>query len=138
MSSSRRRLMYVALAVGTIGVGLLVHRRGDALPPALRDILGDALWAMMMTWWIGALLPSVRLPVRAAVASAVCFAVEFSQLYQSPQINALRATTLGHLLLGSDFDERDLVAYTSGVLVAALIEYAVTRRKNRLDRATVR
>ena len=123
----RARLRYVALAVGTIALGLLVHRGGGALPPALRDVAGDALWAVMMTWWISALVPHARLSRRAAAALAVCVCVELSQLVRDPGLNALRATTLGHLLLGSDFDPRDLFAYTAGVLAAVLFEFVVCR-----------
>ena len=44
----RTRLKYVALAIATIAIGLFVHTTAATLPPALRDILGDALWAMMV------------------------------------------------------------------------------------------
>jgi hypothetical protein len=49
----------------------------------------------------------------------VCFAVETSQLYHGPVIDSIRATLPGHLVLGSNFDPRDLVAYVFGVLGAA-------------------
>ena len=120
-------MCYVALALGTIAVGLAVHLHGEALPPAARDVLGDALWAMMIAWWLGAIAPETRLSRRAITALAICFAVELSQLYHAPAIDALRATTLGHLVLGSGFDPRDLVSYAAGVLAAALLEYTVMR-----------
>jgi hypothetical protein len=122
------RTRYVALAVGTIAVGLAVHRRGDALSPVVRDVLGDALWAAMVAWWIAAITPASRLPWRAAVALALCFAVEFSQLWHLPLLDALRRTTAGHLLLGSGFDPRDFAAYAAGVLAAVLLERATERR----------
>jgi hypothetical protein len=123
----RRRMRYVALAVGTIVVGLAVHLRGDALPSAVRDVLGDALWATMAAWWIGAVGPTLRLRWRATVALAFCFAVELSQLVHVPALDALRATTIGHLLLGSDFDPRDFAAYAAGILAAVLLEQAIDR-----------
>lgn len=73
---------------------------------------------MMMFWWIGAALPLVRRMVRAFLAIGICVAVELSQLYHVPWLDAIRATTPGHLVLGSGFDARDLVAYAVGVLVA--------------------
>lgn len=123
----RTRMSFVALAMGTIVVGLAVHLYGEALPPAARDVLGDALWAMMIAWWLGAVAPRARLSRRAIATLAICFAVELSQLYHAPAIDALRETTLGHLVLGSGFDPRDLVSYTAGVLAAALLEFAVMR-----------
>ena len=118
----RARLLYLALALATIAVGLVVHLRGTSLSPAIRDVLGDALWAMMMTWCISTIAPTVRLPRRGATALAVSWAVELSQLYHTPAVDALRATTLGHLVLGTDFDARDLAAYALGVLGAMVLD----------------
>jgi len=123
------RTRYVALAVGTIALGLAVHWRGDALSPAVRDVLGDALWAAMVVWWISAIAPASRLPWRAAVALALCFAVEFGQLWRFPALDALRRTAAGHLVLGSGFDPRDFGAYAAGVLTAVLLERAAKRPK---------
>jgi hypothetical protein len=125
----RTRTRYVALAVGTIVLGLAVHGRGSALSPVVRDVLGDALWAAMATWWIAAIAPATGLAWRAAVALAFCFAIEFSQLVHLPALDALRRTTAGHLVLGSGFDRRDLAAYAAGVLVAVLLEWATERRR---------
>jgi hypothetical protein len=124
----RARTPYLALAVGTIALGLAMRWRGGALPPGARDVLGDALWAAMMAWWVAAAAPAIRLPWRAAVALAFSFAVEFSQLYHAPALDAFRRTTAGHLALGSGFDARDLAAYTAGVLAAVLFERAIGRR----------
>ena len=123
------RARYLALAAATIVVGLAVHRSGGVLPMprAARDVLGDAIWAVMMWWWVGAVAPAARLPARGAAAVAICFAFEFGQLYRAPWIDALRRTTLGRLALGTDFDPRDLAAYAAGVLAAALAEHLLTR-----------
>ena len=69
MGNDRGR--HLALALATIAFGLLVNRRGDALSPAARDVLGDALWAMMVVWWLAAIEPAMRLPRRGAVAHAI-------------------------------------------------------------------
>jgi hypothetical protein len=118
---SRRRLAYIALALATIAIGLLLHLTNPPLRTAARDVLGDALWAMMIVWWVGALVPDARLSVRSACALVVCLAVELSQLHHAPMLDAFRGTTIGHLVLGSDFDPRDLLAYAAGVAVAALV-----------------
>jgi Protein of unknown function (DUF2809) len=127
----RRRLAFVALAVATIALGLLVHLRGAALGPVARDVLGDALWAAMIAWWAGALAPNARLATRTVAAYAVCAAVETSQRYHAPALDAVRATLVGHLILGSGFDARDLAAYALGVAGAALIEIAAVARRGR-------
>jgi hypothetical protein len=120
----RTRVPYVVLAFATIALGLVVHWHGHALGGVARDVLGDALWAAMIAWWVAAAAPAARLPVRMAVALAICVAVEASQLLHTPALDAVRGTTAGHLVLGSGFDPRDLVAYALGVCAAALLERA--------------
>ena len=110
----RARTRYVALALCTIVVGLTVHGRGGGLPPVVRDLLGDALWAAMMAWLVSAVAPALRLRWRAAAAFAICVVVEFSQMVHLPALDAIRRTTAGHLVLGSGFDPRDLGAYAAG------------------------
>jgi hypothetical protein len=126
----RARSRYVALAAGTIVVGLTVHLRGSFLPPAVRDGLGDALWAAMVTWGIAAIAPSIRRPWRATLAVAICFGVEFSQLVHLPALDAIRRTTAGHLVLGSGFDPRDLPAYVAGVIAAVLLDRAIGKSEH--------
>ncbi|HEU6451288.1 MAG TPA: DUF2809 domain-containing protein [Gemmatimonadaceae bacterium] len=127
----RARTSHIAAALLTITAGLLVHLRGQALGPAARDVIGDALWAAMIAWWVGALVPNARLLSRSAAAYAICVVVEVSQLYHTPSLDALRATTMGHLVLGSGFDPRDLLAYALGVAAAVLVEAALFGRGRR-------
>lgn len=126
-SPAESRLGYVACAVATMVLGLAVVRFGHSMQPGVRDKLGDALWASMIFWWIGAAMPRVGVWSRAGVALGICVAVEFSQLYHAPGIDALRRMTLGHLVLGNGFDSLDLAAYTVGVIVAVTLERLVRR-----------
>ena len=103
-------------------VGLGVHLGTAAINPSARDVLGDVLWAAMIVWLVSVLAPVARLTTRSAVALATCAAVELSQLYHTPALDALRDTTGGHLVLGSGFDLRDFVAYAGGVCLAAIVD----------------
>jgi hypothetical protein len=127
----RVRASYIALAIVTIAVGLAVHWHGASLGPVLRDILGDALWAAMMFWFVSALIPGVGLVARGVVVLCICFAVEAGQRIDSPGLDALRNSTIGHLVLGSGFDPRDFVSYSVGVLAAMLIAFGVARHGGR-------
>lgn len=122
------RAAYLALALVTISLGLVVHRAGAALGPVARDVAGDALWAAMVLWWIGVIAPRAPWRARATVALGVCFAVEWSQRYHTPALDALRRTELGRLVLGSGFDQRDLASYIVGVLAAVLVERTIVAR----------
>jgi hypothetical protein len=122
------RALYVALALATIALGLGVHWRGAVLGPTVQDVLGDALWAAMIMWWVGAVAPGAVLRDRVLASLVLCLGVEVSQLFHTTMLDALRSTTAGRLVLGSGFDARDLVAYAFGVLVAAFVERAVVAR----------
>jgi hypothetical protein len=125
------RLRYVGLALATIALGLTVHGSDGVLTNAIRDKLGDALWAAMIAWLIGAVVPNAALRVRMAAALAVCFVVEGSQLYHTEALDSVRRTMVGHLVLGSGFDVRDMLAYTLGVLMTGLLEFAVRHTRGR-------
>ncbi|MDF1506047.1 DUF2809 domain-containing protein, partial [Roseisolibacter sp. H3M3-2] len=111
-------------------VGLAVHTRADFLGAAARGVAGDALWALMLSWWVGALAPAARAAARAAATYAACVAVELSQLVHTPALDAARRGPL-RLVLGSGFDPRDLAAYAAGVLAALLLERATAGRTAR-------
>ena len=108
-------------------IGLGVHWGAAAMNATARDVLGDALWAAMIVWLVSAALPTVRLAARSAVAFAICLMVELGQLYHTPALDALRNTTGGHLVLGSGFDPRDLIAYAGGVCAAAIVDRFASR-----------
>ena len=101
--------------------GLWIHRGGLALGPDARD----ALWACMMAWIVATIAPAPSMFIRGAIALAISWAVEFSRLVHTPSLDALRATTLGGLVLGSSFDPRDLAAYAGGVALAIALESIV-------------
>ena len=120
----RRRLAFVVLALCTIALGLWVHG-SIALGETARDVVGDALWATMIAWWIGALTPRSRLAARSAAAFGICLTVELSQLLHTASLDSVRETALGRLVLGSGFDPRDVAAYAVGVALAAACERMV-------------
>jgi len=66
-------------------------------------------------------VPDASLRTRVIAALAICFAVEISQRYQLPVLEALQHSFAGHLVLGSGFDPRDCLSYTLGVLAATLL-----------------
>jgi hypothetical protein len=69
---------------------------------------------------IAFIMPRASTAHLACAALATSFLVEASQLYQAPWINAIRSTTLGHLVLGTGFEWLDLCAYTVGVALGML------------------
>jgi hypothetical protein len=121
----KRRLFYGAAVLLVIAAGLISRR------PPLHDLVGDspgdALWAMMVYFILAALRPTARKSKRAAAALAIAYLVEILQLWRAPWLVDLRATSLGHLALGSSFSLTDLVAYTVGVAIAFGLDAAIGR-----------
>lgn len=121
MPASRTRARYLVLAFCTIAIGLAVHFDGVFLRPDVRDVLGDALWATMIVWWMGVAAPRLPLRTRGLIAFAICVAVELSQAFHTPALDALRQTVPGQLILGSGYDPRDFLAYAAGVVTAVVL-----------------
>ena len=70
-------------------------------------------------------LPSRSTLVVAGIALPICFAIELSQLYHAPWIDAIRRTLAGALVLGHGFLWSDLACYVAGVMFGASLETLV-------------
>jgi hypothetical protein len=127
----RSRWIYAALVAVTIALGL--GSRAVALPWWLAKNAGDALYGTMMFWAIGWLVPAARTQRVAIAALAWCFAIELTQLYQAPWIDAIRATLPGRLVLGQGFHAFDLVCYVIGVGIAVGLELAARARARTIE-----
>ena len=124
----RSRALCAALLLLTVALGLASRRFPAALPAFLATYAGDALWAAMVFWLAATLLPRARTVRLAAGALGVAAAVEVSQLYHAPWVDAVRATRLGALALGQGFLWSDLACYAAGVGIAALLDLGLARR----------
>jgi uncharacterized protein DUF2809 len=124
--TTRRSFALAFLAVVALG---LASRRFPAIFPALLGKYpGDALWAVMVFCLWGFFVPAWSTGKLAVSALLTSYADEFSQIYQASWINQIRATTVGHLVLGSAFSWFDMLAYTVGVAAAALCNEYARRR----------
>ena len=111
----------IGLAVVVV-FGLASRRYPFLFPSFLGKYPGDALWALMAFLGWALMKPRGATLRLAVLAWATSCLVEVSQLYQAPWINAIRATTLGHLVLGSTFSWLDIAAYTVGVSVGSGVD----------------
>ena len=116
---ARKRLWLFVAFVAVIVCGLLSRTYPFLLPAFLGKYPGDALWAAMVYLGCAFIRPGAASGRLAASALAICYLDELSQLYQAPWITAIRATTAGHLVLGSTFAWHDMLAYTVGIAMIA-------------------
>lgn len=115
---------HYAVAVILVMIFGISSRQYHFFPSVLDKYPEDALWALMVFLGFGFLLPKQKTAVCALSAILFSFTIETSQLYQAPWLNAIRQTTLGHLVLGSGFDGFDFLAYSIGVLFGVILEHA--------------
>jgi hypothetical protein len=115
----RKPALYAGVGAMVIGIGLLWRSGLLPLSSFTAKYGGDALWALVVFLGFGFLFRQAS-TLRVALVS-VCFAwaIEFLQLYHAPWIDWLRASQLGRLVLGTTFNQPDLLAYLVGVALGA-------------------
>lgn len=107
-----------------IGGGLVLRSRTVSFPDYIPKYGGDALWALMVFFAVGAVLCRLSTVRVGLFAFCIACVVEFSQLYHAPWIDAVRNTRLGALAIGSTFNWPDFIAYAAGVGFGILSEIA--------------
>jgi hypothetical protein len=125
----RPRVLTGALLLVSIALGLASRRFPALLPQFIATYAGDALWAAMVYWIAALAFPSASIGRLASIAFGVALAVELSQLYHAPWIDAIRATRFGALALGYGFLWSDLACYAAGTALAAGIDLLLARRR---------
>jgi hypothetical protein len=121
----RRRLVLAVLAAATVGLGLLVHR---SVSGPVGDVVGDALYAVLIYLLAAFVAPRAR-PLRPAlIAFTICAGIELLQVTGLPRLWAAEFPPIG-LVLGAGFDPRDLVVYAVAVIAAAVVDETIARRR---------
>lgn len=117
----RNRIVYIILTIIVMMLGLL-SRKVQGLPQIISAYSGDILWALMLFLLIAVIFNKKSTMFIISLAIIFSYGVEISQLYHAPWIDSIRATTLGGLVLGFGFLWSDLVCYTLGIGVGAIID----------------
>ena len=117
----RNRILYLILTIITIILGLL-SRKVQGLPQIISSYSGDALWALMILFLFSFLFNKKSTIFILVISIIFSYGIEISQLYHAPWIDSIRATTLGGLILGFGFLWSDLICYTVGIVIGAIID----------------
>ena len=113
--------VYLILTIITIILGLL-SRKVQGLPQIISSYSGDALWALMVFFLFSFLFNKKSTIFILVISIIFSYGIEISQLYHAPWIDSIRATTLGGLILGFGFLWSDLICYTVGIVIGAIID----------------
>lgn len=117
----RNRILYLILTIITIILGLL-SRKVQGLPQIILSYSGDALWALMVFFLFSFLFNKKSTIFILVISIIFSYGIEISQLYHAPWIDSIRATTLGGLILRFGFLWSDLICYTVGIVIGAIID----------------
>ena len=112
-----KRWIYLAIISAIIVLGLASRKHGDILPEFIAEYSGDTLWAAMVYCGIRFLFPSLSILKTIVISLLFSYCIEISQLYQADWANTVRNTTLGDGFLWSD-----MICYTVGVSLSAVID----------------
>jgi hypothetical protein len=118
----RNRLLYLLIGCAVVPLGLASRRYATFLPEFIATYAGDTLWAVMVFLGFDFIFRRWSILRVSAAALVLSYADEVSQLYHAPWIDNLRLTWLGGLVLGFGFLWSDILCYTIGVILAALVE----------------
>jgi len=121
----RHRGLYLVWIALVIAAGLASRSPWLGLPWFWAKYSGDALWALLVFFAFAWLWPAVRTASIAILAFSFSCAVEFSQLYHAPWLDAIRQTWFGRLALGDTFAWADMLAYLAGIACGAGLELFV-------------
>ena len=118
----RNRLLYLLIGCAVVPLGLASRRYAAFLPEFIATYAGDTLWAVIAFLIFGILFPRWSTARVATAALVLSYADEISQLYHAPWLDKVRGIWLGGLILGFGFLWSDIVCYTVGVMLAAVVE----------------
>ena len=117
-----KRLKYLLLTLFVVMLGLLSRKMSACTLDFVKLYLGDILWAMMVYFGCRFLFVNLKKRASFGIALAFSYLIEVSQLYHAPWIDAIRATTLGALVLGFGFLWSDIACYTVGIILGIVVD----------------
>lgn len=125
--AQRQRVFYTIFILIVIAVGLWSRSGTRLLSPFVAKVAGDMLWALLVFLLVRWLAPARPVAHAALIAAVFAGAIETSQLYHAPWIDAVRHTRLGVLVLGNTFLWSDLVCYLVGIAIGTISELLGSR-----------
>jgi len=118
-SQFRFNRMAFVIFIALFGVEVLIALY--VRDPIIRPLFGDVLVVILMFFFLRSLL-TAKTQWLALGTLAFAFAVEFAQYFRVIHHLGWQDNAIARTIMGSVFDGKDLVAYTIGVAIAAVID----------------
>ena len=114
-------IVRIGLCLSIIVCGLLLRGfgLGVGLPAMTVKYSGSLLWGAMVFFLVAIALPRCTRPNSAFIAGGIAMGVELFRLVHTPWLDAFRLTLAGALLLGRIFSPWNMLAYATGIWLAA-------------------
>ena len=125
MNPTRRRITCLAIMLMLIPLGLVCRFVPIGLPSLIVKYGGSFLWAATVYWFIAFFLARQRPLALGFIALAVATAIEFFKRVQSPQLDILRDTFFGKVILGRYFSYTDIAVYWFAIFCAVWIDHHI-------------
>ena len=106
--------------LGALALGLYTQVYEGTFDTWLAREFSGAVYALAWCLGLALIRPNARPLLVGSIATAICFAIELSQLWHPHALEVARATLPGRLVLGSAFMWTDLPYYAAGAGVGAL------------------
>ena len=113
-----------------IPLGLVCRFVPIGLPLLIVKYGGSFLWAATVYWFIAFFLSRQRPFALGLVAIVITAAVEFFKRVQSPELDSIRNTFFGKVILGRYFSYRDIAVYWFAVFCCVWIDHSAIHNRN--------
>ena len=127
---ARRRLTCAAIVLLLIPLGLVCRFVPIGLPPLVVKYGGSFLWAATVYWFIAFLFSCQRPLALGLIAMVVTAAIEFLKRVQSPELDNIRHTFFGKVVLGRYFSYTDIAVYCFAVFSCVWIDRSAIHGRN--------
>ena len=124
----RELKIYIPISILMISLGLPARFFQEHLPQWYVLYFGDFLWAMLI-YFLYAII--FRLEIKKAFFTAIftAYAIEISQLFRPDWLEYLRSFKILALILGYGFLWSDIIAYSLGITLGALLDVCIATGK---------
>jgi hypothetical protein len=125
MNGFQKRVLYLVILVIIICFGLYSRKLTGGITEII-DIK-DVVWATMVYFLFRIIF--IDWPLKSVAVAGILFSflIEASQIYHEVWIDRLRETFFGQMILGTGFVWSDLIAYSSGILLGVLTDFALRK-----------